>query len=191
MKKASLSAIFFLMCLGLSAQILDSMLFLSHEKIPTLIALGTDWQTSPKIHIYDYKKYPKHAIFLNNVLHVKVQFKDFKHLVSDPKKRQYVPFFIFDLSEKPLVIAEKNYYWAVRVEDYSFKDSPESLANLMGKVMDLVGENPDFSQSAGVLVIAEGGTNNYNMAKLKPLLEKSGHTVCALKEIYRLFEVGK
>lgn len=186
--KNALYSFMLLFSINIAAQPLDSLRFISHEKIQTWIALGTDWQIKPKIHIYDYKKYPKHAIFLNNVLKQKVQFKDFRNLVNDPQKRLYVPFFIFDLRENPLKINEKSYDWAVRIEDYTFKDSPESLANLMCKVMDLLQKEMTFMHSKGILVIAEGGKNNYTMAKLQPFLKERKQAFCSLKAVYKLFE---
>lgn len=186
--KKYLFLFFSFLALHIQAQPLDSLRFISHEKIQTWIALATDWRQSPKIHIYDYKKYPKHAIFLNNVLKQKVQFKDFRNLVNDPQKRQYIPFFIFDLRDKPLKIGETSYDWAVRIEDYTFKDSPESLANVMCKIMDLLQKEMTFMHSKGILVIAEGGKNNYVMEKLQPFLKEKKQAFCSLKAVYKLFE---
>lgn len=175
-------------CLRVQAQALDSIRFLSHNGIPTWIGIATDWQREAKVHLYDYRRYPKHALFLNECLKEKVQFKDFRNLVNTPSQRRYVPFFVFDLREKPLSVNGQHYDWAVRVEDYTYRDSPQSLANMMMKLMDLVRAQLPMMQTQGLIVIAEGGKNNYNMPALKPLLAARKYEVCTLKALLKRFE---
>ena len=52
-------------------------------------------------HIYDTKVYQGHSEFVARGLGRKIRFAEFKNLSRQSKKREYMPFFLYDLNSKP------------------------------------------------------------------------------------------
>lgn len=53
--------------------------FISYGVIPTWTGVAVDWNTSPKIHIYDSKIYKGHSEFVARGLGRKIRFDEFKN----------------------------------------------------------------------------------------------------------------
>ncbi len=158
---------------------------MAYSNIPAWVAVATDWQTKPTIHCYDSKIYKGHADFVNRGLGRKIMFPQFKNLVKSHEKRQYIPFFIYDLRKKPFVFERGQgnvltYNWAIRLEDYEYDDSPEELAATIQKLHDLVRTEMPFLATKGLIVLSNGGTNNFNITKLKGILKLSSCTLQGL-----------
>ncbi len=186
---------FLLLILGLvssKAQGLDTMRFVSQGVLQTWMALLTDYKTHPVVHLYDYDLCQKHAEYLNRFLHRRITFSEFKKAVKYPEKRQYVPFFVYDLRSIPVTVNEHTYDWAIRVEDYEYPDSPESLAAMLEKVLRCTSlAISPISKTPGLVIISEGNLNNYNYAKLKPILNKKGIDCFLLSPLIRMYREGE
>lgn len=164
----------------------DSLQFLAYSNIPTWVAVASDWQTKPVIHLYDSKVYKGHADFVNRGLGRKIMFPEFKNLVKSHQKRQYIPFFIYDLRKKPFVYTDKTehvFQWAIRLEDYQYDDSPEDLAQTIKKLHDLVRTQMPFLHTKGIIILTAGGTNNFNITKLAQPLAQNGMEYCSLQKL--------
>lgn len=120
------------------AQQLDSYKFTSFKALPTWCGVAVDWNTKPKAYLYDPRITRGHAEFVNKKLGRAITFKQFKDLASKGATRQYLPFFIYDLSTKPLMISGKKYTFALRIEDYSYDDTPEKMAKEVAKLLKLL-----------------------------------------------------
>lgn len=137
--------------------------FMSYGKIPTWTGVAADWQkTTPTIHLYDNDEYKGHATFVMNKLKHQLNFKQFKALVSDPQKRQYIPFFLYDLRAFPLKENGKIYDWALMVEDYQFTDTDEQIAQLLLRLANLIPQKVAF-QHNGIILLANNPANKVNM----------------------------
>lgn len=161
----------------------DSLQFLAYSNIPTWVAVASDWQTKPVIHLYDSKVYKGHADFVNRGLGRKIMFPEFKKLCMQPEKRQYFPFFIYDLRKKPMLLEGKKYDWAIRLEDYEYQDSPEILAKNLQKLHDLIRSQIPALHSAGLIVLTAGGKNNFNLNKLASPLKQVHLSYTTLQNI--------
>ncbi len=172
----------------------DSLQFLAYSNIPTWVAVASDWQTKPVIHLYDSQTYKGHADFVNRGLGRKIMFPEFKNLVKSYQKRQYLPFFIYDLRKKPLVYSDKGehvFHWAIRLEDYQYDDSPEDLAATIKKLHDLVRTQMPFLHTKGIIILSAGGTNNFNTTKLAQPLTQNGMYYCSLQKLMTHFKASK
>lgn len=137
--------------------------FMSYGKIPTWTGVAADWQkNTPVIHLYNNDQYKGHATFVMNKLKQQINFKQFKALVSDPQKRQYIPFFLYDLRAFPLKENEKIYDWALMVEDYQFTDTDEQIAQLLLRLANLIPRKVAFEHN-GIILLANNPTNKINM----------------------------
>lgn len=185
---------FFVFWALLSSKVMaqDSLQFLAYGNIPIWVAVATDWQTKPVIHLYDSKIYKGHADFINRGLGRKIMFPEFKRLCMSHEKRQYLPFFVYDLRSKPISLdtQDKNskYEWAIRIEDYEYDDSPEELAQNIRKLHDLLRQKMPFLNTNGLIVLSNGGTNNFNIIKLAQPLKQKGLNYCTLQTIMNHFK---
>ncbi|MBX7240364.1 MAG: hypothetical protein K1X92_01350 [Bacteroidia bacterium] len=192
MKKYILLLLMITGVFGLRAQALDTMRFVSQGVLQTWMALMTDYKTHPQVHLYDYDLCQKHGDYLNRFLHRSITFPEFKKAVRYPEKRQYVPFFVYDLRKIPVTLNGNTYEWAIRVEDYEYPDTPESLADMLAKVLRYTApELTSITHTKGLVIIAEGNLNNYNYAKLKPLLSKKGVDFFLLSPLIRMYREGE
>jgi hypothetical protein len=130
--------LFFFCTKPLLSQNIESYQFMAFGALPTWSAVAVDWQTKPKLYVYDPKETRGHAEFVNKKLGRLITFKQFKELASTSAQRQYLPFFIYDLKDKPLMVQGKSYTYAVRLEDYEFDDTPKAMANEVEKLMKLM-----------------------------------------------------
>ena len=194
MKKLICLVVLFFETISVNAQDLDTMRFVSQGVLQTWMALLVDYKTNPKVYIYDYDVCQKHGDYLNRYLHRAVLFKDFKRAVRYPERREYVPFFVYDLREIPITVNGYTYEWAIRVEDYEYADTPASLAEMLEKVAACTAPELPMMHTKGLIIIAEGNVNNYNYAKLKPILSAKGvdcHLLSPLIAKYKAKKEGK
>ena len=130
--------------------------FISYGTLPTWSGVAVDWNTSPKIHIYDTKIYQGHSEFVARGLGRKIRFAEFKKLSKESKIREFFPFFLYDLKEKPYKTKQGNFNWAVRLENYNYDDKPEHLAQEMLKLKKMIaGLDKNFTQE-GLIILTEG-----------------------------------
>jgi hypothetical protein len=109
--------------------------FLSYGKIPTWVGVATNWNTQPNINLYDGSKYKGHAAYISLGLKTGISFQQFKAQVSNPQTRNYIPFFLYDLRDLKLTIDNSTYDWALRIEDYGYRDTPQQMQQTALKLL--------------------------------------------------------
>ncbi|MBN2497208.1 MAG: hypothetical protein JXR96_21625 [Deltaproteobacteria bacterium] len=111
--------------------------FLSYGSVPTWTGTASGWRTDePRIHLYDPVEYPGHAEFVSRGLGTGWTFRQFKQSVRDPDRRDHVPFFLYDLRQRPVSIGGRLHTWAVRIEDYEHEDSDEEMARTFSRLLE-------------------------------------------------------
>lgn len=165
----------FVMSLALfevSAQDISKYKFLAYGALPAWTGVAVDWSTTSKVYIYDPKETRGHAEFVNKKLGRTITFKQFKTLASTSKTRQYLPFFIYDLSAKPYTVSGKKCTYAIRVEDYSYDDTPASMTSSIQKLTQLI--LTTYKQFKGKPLIVLNTKENHILSQkvLAPLLLK-------------------
>lgn len=159
--------------------------FISYGTLPTWSGIAVDWNTSPKIHIYDTKIYQGHSEFVARGLGRKIRFAEFKKLSKESKIREFFPFFLYDLKEKPYKTKQGNFNWAVRLENYNYDDKPEHLAQEMLKLKKMIaGLDKNFTQE-GLIILTEGENNPLSTTKLGKLLDKSSTAYIKLSQLIK------
>src|ERR1051326_3680865 len=110
--------------------------FIAYDKVPAWVGVIDQLKTSdPKVYVYDFNKYQGHSNFYAYGLKKNITFKQFREMVSDPAKRDCLPFFLYDMRSNPFFIANESYRWAIRLEDYSYLDNKEQMLNTVIKVI--------------------------------------------------------
>lgn len=161
---------------------IDELSFLSYDKVPTICGVAGNWQNSPIIYLYDYKKYKGHALFVQNYLHKCNSFKEFKKMVSNANERKFVPFFLYNLSSMPLNIEQQKYEWAVMVEDYNYTDSNAQIAALLMKLTRQIQTQIPAFKSKGLIVLTQNPANKIN-SQLAPILQQQGFASITLNNL--------
>ncbi|OHD07007.1 MAG: hypothetical protein A2086_13330 [Spirochaetes bacterium GWD1_27_9] len=156
----------------------DEYKFLSYGILPTFAGIATNWKTNPQITIYDSNKYKGHLGYINNATGRNYDFKTFKKLCQSSSDRIYFPFFIYDLRKFPLKINNKEYKWALLLEDYEYLDSLNVFVKEIKKLMDLI----NFSQDKGLFITLQY-ESRFN-EKIIPYLEKEGISNIGLKKLF-------
>lgn len=151
--------------------------FLSFESIPTWTAVATDWdKPEAQIHLYDAIQYKGHAQYISVALKTGITFAQFKEQVREPGQRKYMPFFLFDLRKKPPVIEGKPHDWAIRIEDYAYRDDAKQmtettlrlLRTVQGYIRQATGKTTN-----GIIVLATNPESQPNVS-LAPALNQTG-----------------
>jgi len=154
--------------------------FFSYGTLPTWSGVAVDWSSSPKIHIYDTKVYQGHSEFVARGLGRKIRFAEFKKLSKESKKREFFPFFIYDLKDKPYKNKQGSFSWALRLENYNYDDKPEHLTTEIIKLRKMISAfDKNFSEK-GLIILAEGDNNPLSVSKLGKFLTKSSENFLKL-----------
>jgi hypothetical protein len=151
--------------------------FLSFESIPTWTGVATDWdKPAAKIHLYDAIQYKGHAQYISVALKTGITFAQFKEQVREYGSRKYMPFFLFDLRKKPPVLEGKSYEWAIRIEDYAYRDNPQQMTEttlrLLKTVQDYI-RQATGKTSNGIVILSTNPESQPNVA-LAPALSQAG-----------------
>ena len=138
----------------------ESIQFLSYGRIPTWTGVAVDWNTDHRrICLYDSHRYRGHAEFVSRALKTAVTFRQFKRKVRDPEIREYLPFFLYDLRHFPYSSGNREYGWAVRLEDYEYQDSDQQMVSTCGKLLeslaDTMGRSGGTGSRHGLLIVSE------------------------------------
>ncbi len=167
-----------------SAQSSD-LSFISYGNLPTWSGVAVDWNAAPKIHLYDTKVYQGHSEFVARGLGRKIRFANFKKLSKESKIREYMPFFLYDLTAKPYKNKLGNFNWAIRLENYNYDDKPAHLAEEILKLNKMVsGLDKSFS-GKGLIILTEGDNNPLGVAKLGKILTKSSESYTTLNQLIK------
>ncbi|HMV44530.1 MAG TPA: PEP/pyruvate-binding domain-containing protein [Leptospiraceae bacterium] len=159
--------------------------FISYGNLPTWTGVGVDWSSSPKVHIYDTKIYQGHAEFVSRGLGRKIRFNDFKKLARQSQNREFLPFFLYDLSSKPFINKSGSFNWAVRLENYNYDDKPAHLATEILKLVKMISELDKTFNGKGLIVLTEGDNNPLGVSKLGKFILKEGHSFITLNELIK------
>lgn len=151
--------------------------FLSFESIPTWTGVATDWdKPAAKIHLYDAIQYKGHAQYISVALKTGITFAQFKEQVRDHAQRKYMPFFLFDLRKKPPVLEGKSYEWAIRIEDYAYRDNAQQMTETTLRLLKTVQEyilQATGKTSNGIVILSTNPESQPNVA-LAPALNQAG-----------------
>jgi len=161
-----------LMLIDVPAQDISKYKFLAYGALPAWTGVAVDWHTSPKVYIYDPKETRGHAEFVNKKLGRAIDFKQFKTLASTSKTRQYLPFFVYDLSAKPYAVGAQKYTYAVRVEDYSYDDTPALMANDIIKLTQLISATYKQFKGKPLVIVNTKEKHILSQQVLEPFLKK-------------------
>jgi hypothetical protein len=167
-----------------SAQSSD-LSFISYGNLPTWAGVAVDWNSSPKLHLYDTKVYQGHSEFVARGLGRKIRFANFKKLSKESKIREYMPFFLYDLTGKPFKNKLGTFNWAIRLENYNYDDKPGHLAEEILKLTKMVSELDKSFSGKGLIVLTEGDNNPLGVAKLGKILAKSSESFTTLNQLIK------
>jgi hypothetical protein len=152
--------------------------FLSFGAIPTWTVVATDWnKEQAQLHLYDSHKYKGHAQYISVGLKTGITFAQFKEQVRYPAKRKYMPFFLFDLRKKPLVIDGKTYTWALRIEDYAYQDNAAQMTETTLRLLRAVTayiRTATGNTTNGIIVLATNLESQPNVG-IAPALNQAGY----------------
>ncbi|MFH2142875.1 MAG: PEP/pyruvate-binding domain-containing protein [Bacteroidota bacterium] len=151
--------------------------YLSFGLIPTWSCVASDWdKNSPQIHLYDYIIYKGHGDFVSKGLKTGITFKQFKEQVRTFETRKYLPFFLFDLRKSEVMMDSVRYEWAVRIEDYSYYDTPEQMAETTLRLLNEIKKYISIrsgKESHGIIILAKNINSKPNIS-IAPEMNKSG-----------------
>ena len=135
--------------------------FIAYGKIPAWTAVASHWETDKlQLNFYDPTVYPGHADFVSKGLKTGIRFPEFKEQVRHFDSRKYLPFFVYDLSDTPVVINGENYHWAVHVEDYSYTDNTDDMGNTVLRLMKRLSK--EFGTKRGLVLLATSSSTKPN-----------------------------
>lgn len=151
--------------------------FLSFEAVPTWTGVASDWDKgTAQIHLYDPIQYKGHAQYISVALKTGITFAQFKEQVREYSSRKYMPFFLFDLRKHPVTVEGKTCTWAVRVEDYGYRDNPEQMATTTLRLLRTL---TDYIRMAtgksthGIIILATNPESQPNTG-IAPILNQAG-----------------
>ena len=157
--------------------------FISYQSIPTWTGMGIKWHSDPEVKLYDSGEYKGHAEFANKNFDKKLSFDEFRNLSKIGKTREYLPFFLYDLSSKPLKTKKGIYNWALRLEDYSYDDKPEVLVSEIMKLQSLIiNLDPSFTPK-GIIIISEDKKSSLYKNRLSKFLDKKNNPYWNLNQL--------
>jgi hypothetical protein len=159
--------------------------FISYGNLPTFSGVAVDWNTAPKLHIYDTKVYQGHSEFVARGLGRKIRFNEFKKLARQSKNREYMPFFLYDLNSKPFKNKQGSFNWAIRLENYAYDDKPNELAEEIIKLSKMVSQLDKSFSGKGLIVLTEGDNNPLGVTKLGKFLKKSSESFVTLNQLIK------
>ena len=159
--------------------------FISYGNLPTWSGVAVDWNSSPKLHIYDTKVYQGHSEFVARGLGRKIRFAEFKKLSKESKIREYMPFFLYSLTTKPYKNKQGSFNWAIRLENYNYDDKPNHLAEEVLKLNKMVSELDKSFSGKGLIILTEGDNSPLGVTKLGKLLTKSSESYITLNQLLK------
>lgn len=159
--------------------------FISYGNLPTWSGVAVDWNTSPKVHIYDTTVYQGHSEFVARGLGRKIRFNEFKKLSRQSKNREFLPFFLYNLSAKPYKNKTVSFNWAIRLENYAYDDKPAHLASEILKLVKMISDLDKSFTGKGLIILTEGDNNPLGVAKLGKFLLKDGESFITLNELIK------
>ncbi|MDI9864662.1 PEP/pyruvate-binding domain-containing protein [Flectobacillus sp. DC10W] len=191
MSKSTYYVLILVLCFSqirLQAQEISKYKFLAYGALPAWTGVAVDWNSTAKVYIYDPKVTRGHAEFVNKKLGRTITFKQFKALVSTSKTREYLPFFIYDLSTKPYVIGGQKYTYAVRVEDYSYDDTPALMANDIIKLTKLIATTYQQFKGKPLVVVNTKEKHILSQQVLEPFFKKQQLNTIAPMTLIKHFD---
>lgn len=159
--------------------------FISYGNLPTFSGVAVDWNSSPKLHIYDTKVYPGHSEFVARGLGRKIRFSEFKRLSRESKIREYMPFFLYSLTTKPYKNKQGSFNWAIRLENYNYDDKSNHLAEEILKLNKMVSLLDKSFSGKGLIVLTEGDNSPLGVTKLGKFLTKASESYITLNQLIK------
>ncbi len=183
--------LFIFILLNLNSQDKD-IRFISYNSIPTWSGLASNWKTSPKIHFYDSEEYKGHSEFISRGLGRQIKFEEFKLKCQKSSSREYFPFFIYDLSERPYKTKNGiSINWAIRIEDYSYDDSPANLVLEILKLKKLILQYDKSFSEKGLIILSNEKKSSLNGKSLGKFLEQQNEFHGSLDDLLQIYGTKK
>ena len=160
--------------------------FISYDKIPTWKVIIADWnKPEATVHLFDTKEYKGHGNFVSYGMNTGIRFAQFKELVRHPKRRIYLPVYLYDLREMPLYVGNKKHTWALRLEHYNYTDDKISMEKTFIRLMKTMErhikkQGGNIGQGIALLASSKVALPNKTITKG---LEKEGYSTMALYEM--------
>lgn len=126
--------------------------FISYGKMPTWKGVAVNWNSVPKVYVYDKRVYEGHAEFVSRALTKKTSFSVFKNKTRYYQKREYLPFYLYDLREKEFHIDNVSFSCAVLLQDYDYDDTSPGMAEEINKLVKLISAS-EYLQEARCLAV--------------------------------------
>lgn len=178
---------------GQTEKLKEEFRFISYGKIPTWTGVVSNWsEKNVEIHIYDSQKYRGHAEFVSRGLRTGINFRQFKEQVRNPENRKYLPFFLYDLRNNPIELYNIKHTWAIRLEDYQYKDSPQEISSAISKLMIIMNNYLQKNDYLGNgLVILVGNKKSKVNKKIAPILQNYSVLSFSITELLNHFSANK
>jgi hypothetical protein len=162
--------------------------FTAFGSIPTWVGIAAGWNKSlPVFYFYDSDKHKGHAQFVADSLEAGMTFHRFKEQVRNYSTRKYLPFFLFDLRGHPIVINNKKYTWALRLEDYRYEDSQqqmiETTLRLLNTVSGFIARSTGY-ESKGIIILATYEKSKPNTS-IAPILKEKGFPYMTVSQLIK------
>jgi len=166
---------------------LEENKFISYGKLPTWKGIATDWDSNPKVYIYNRKIFKGHADFISKGLGKKITFNEFKYFSKSSKHRKYLPFYIYDLRKLSIVYNKKKYNFALRLQDYNYEDDPQKLTEEIIKLCFLLyGESQKVFPIRPLIVLNKNKNSSLNLFTLGKPLEEKKYSYIPLHELLEI-----
>ena len=154
--------------------------FVSYGRVPTWVGVAVDWdRPTVRLDLYAQSRFQGHAEYVSRGLGTGLRFREFKALVSEPARRRYLPFFLYDLRACPITAGGRALSWAIRLEDYQYRDTDDHLA---AEVLRLATLAERLLGRPGLVVLARSPRVRPNRT-IAPALERAGLVTLTLQEL--------
>ncbi len=159
--------------------------FIAYEKVPAWTGVAVDWQTAPQVHLYDTKVFQGHAAFVNLGLGRGLSFSEFMRWTRYPAERQFMPFFLYDLREDAIIRDGVRMTWAMRLEDYEYRDAPGGMASELARLAELIPPLVEGFTPKGLLIVSASEQLGLGDALFVDGLAKRGYPCATLGVLLR------
>jgi hypothetical protein len=166
---------------------LEEHKFISYGKLSTWKGVAADWDSAPKVYIYNRRIFKGHADFISKGLGKKINFEEFKYFSRDAQYRKFLPFYIYDLRNINFHYKKRKYKFALRIQDYNYKDEPEKLIDEIVKLCYLIyGESGREFSIRPLIVLNKQENSSLHINRLSLYFKEKKYNSIALDELLEL-----
>ncbi|MFK8185310.1 MAG: PEP/pyruvate-binding domain-containing protein [Phormidesmis sp.] len=143
---------------ALSASDVDALKFVSHDNILTWEGLVENiGQPTAQVHLIDTQVFEGHYGYVKNGLGRGAAYTqaNFFSEVQSLERRRYMPFLVFDFSDRPLSWQGQSYRWVLNIRRYNYSDSHQELASMLVELKALLSDRLMPAQGEPLLFVYE------------------------------------